>query len=174
MDKQDRQKHIIAIVLENEAGALSRVVGLFSQRGYNIDSLTVSTTQDSTLSRITLVTQATDMEAEQLVKQLHKLIPVLKVSNLTESAHIEREIVLVKCRADNPVQRDELKRLADIFNGQVVDVTPASYIIQLVAKSGAIDAFIETLSKVNRNNVLEMTRSGITGISRGSRGMVLS
>lgn len=165
-----KQKHMIAIVLENEAGALSRVVGLFSQRGYNIDSLTVSTTQDPTLSRITLVTQATDAQAEQITKQLHKLIPVLKVHDLTESSFIERELLLVKCRADTEAQRSELTRLADIFCGRIVDVTPASYVMQLAAKSSTIDALIQALGKIP---ILEMTRSGIVGMTRGARAISL-
>ena len=165
-----RRKHMIAIVLENEAGALSRVVGLFSQRGYNIDSLTVSTTQDPTLSRITLLTQATDAEAEQITKQLHKLIPVLKVHDLTESSCIEREVLLVKCRADTEAQRSELKRLTDIFCGSIVDVTSASYVIQLAAKSSTVDALIQALGKIP---ILEMTRSGIIGMTRGTRAISL-
>ena len=143
---------------------------MFSQRGYNIDSLTVSTTQDPTLSRVTLVTQATDVEAEQITKQLHKLIPVLKVKDLVKTSHIEREMILIKCRADSEVQRNELKRLADIFAGRIVDLTTSSYIIELVAKSSTIDAFIEAVGKMN---ILEMVRSGITGIARGSRGIPL-
>ena len=166
----ERQKHVMAIVLENEAGALSRVVGLFSQRGYNIDSLTVSTTQDVTLSRITLVTRATDAEAEQITKQLHKLVPVLKVHHLNESAHIEREIMLIKCRADTETQRNELQRLADVFHGQIVDITTSSYVIQLVAKSDTINAFMAALGKMP---ILETVRSGITGMTRGSKTLSL-
>ena len=113
-------KHLISILLENESGALSRVVGLFSQRGYNIESLTVAPTEDSTLSRITIVTDGDNSEIEQITKQLHKLVDVLKVCDLADSTYIERELMLIKCRASTTDVRTELMHLTDIFRGQIV------------------------------------------------------
>ena len=124
-------KHIISVLLENEAGALSRVVGLFSQRGFNIESLTVAPTEDDTLSRMTIVTCCDDDEVEQITKQLHKLIDVLKVFDLADSGHIEREIMLAKVRANTRDLRDEVKSISDIFHGQIVDLTPDLYTIQV-------------------------------------------
>ena len=135
-------KHLISILLENESGALSRVVGLFSQRGYNIESLTVAPTEDSTLSRITIVTDGDNSEIEQITKQLHKLVDVLKVCDLADSTYIEREIMLIKCRASTTDVRTELMHLADIFRGQIVDVTSELYVIQLVGDTQKLDAFI--------------------------------
>ena len=119
-------RHIISVLLENESGALARLVGLFAQRGYNIDSLTVAPTEDPTLSRLTLVTHGNDQVIEQITKQLHKLIEVVKLTDLSEAAHIERELMLVKVKAVGE-QRDEVKRSADIFRGQIVDVSATTY-----------------------------------------------
>ncbi|MCR6554181.1 acetolactate synthase small subunit, partial [Aeromonas sp. CPF2-S1] len=141
-------RHIISVLLENESGALSRVVGLFSQRGYNIETLTVAPTEDPTLSRMTIVTMGDERVLEQIQKQLHKLVDVLKVCDLSEGEHIEREIALVKARAAGGA-RDELKRLADIFRGQIVDVTPELYTVQLVGTSEKLDAFIKTAAQTN-------------------------
>ncbi|MCK5819820.1 MAG: acetolactate synthase small subunit, partial [Psychromonas sp.] len=124
-------RNIISVLLENESGALSRVVGLFSQRGYNIESLTVSPTNDRTLSRMTITTKVQDQATlEQMMKQLHKLVDVLRVSELTEGAHVERELMLVKVRTPNPATRQEVKRSSDVFRGQIVDITPTLYTIQ--------------------------------------------
>ncbi|MFC1234742.1 acetolactate synthase small subunit [Vibrio sp. DW001] len=161
-------RHIISLLLENEAGSLSRVVGLFSQRGYNIESLTVSPTDDETLSRLNITTDSDDMVLEQIEKQLNKLIDVLKVQEVTEYNHIERELMLVKVKASGTV-RTEVKRTADIFRGQIVDITPALYTIQLAGDSDKLDAFISTISDVTE--VVEVARSGVVGIVRGERAL---
>ena len=138
-------KRIISILLENESGALSRVVGLFAQRGYNIDTLTVAPTDDDTLSRLTLTTQGDDHMAEQIVKQLHKLIDTIKVVDLTVGSHIERELMLVKIKATENDIRAELKSCVEIFRGHIVDVTPQTYTVQLAGDSEKLDAFIEAV-----------------------------
>ncbi|GAB2636506.1 acetolactate synthase small subunit [Vibrio panuliri] len=161
-------RHIISLLLENQPGALSRVVGLFSQRGYNIESLTVSPTDDGTLSRLNITTISDDMELEQIQKQLHKLIDVLKVQEVTELEHIERELLLVKVKASG-FARAEVKRTADIFRGQIVDVTAAQYTVQLTGTGEKLDAFIQALSEVT--DVLEVARSGVVGIARGERAL---
>jgi len=166
MSKQ--QKNVISVLLENEAGALARVVGLFAQRGYNIESMTVAPTQDPTLSRLTLTTYAPAME--QISKQLHKIVPVYKVMELSQdTSYLEREILLVKLRALGEY-RAELKRLADIFNGKIVDVTASSYTIELTGRSKEIDAFIRNF---DNKNILEFARSGITGLARGAKGFTI-
>jgi acetolactate synthase-1/3 small subunit len=162
-------RHIISVLLENESGALARLVGLFAQRGYNIDSLTVAPTEDPTLSRLTLVTHGNDQVIEQITKQLHKLIEVVKLTDLSESAHIERELMLVKVKAIGE-QRDEVKRSADIFRGQIVDVSATTYTVQLVGTSDKLDAFIQALSGTQ---ILEVVRSGVSGISRGEKTLSL-
>ncbi|PSJ44289.1 acetolactate synthase small subunit [Zobellella taiwanensis] len=161
-------RRIISLLLENESGALSRVVGLFSQRAYNIETLTVAPTEDPTLSRMTIVTTGDERVIEQITKQLNKLVDVLKVSDLTDGDHIEREIVLVKVRADG-ANRDEVKRTADIFRGQIVDVTPHLYTVQLVGTSDKLDAFIRNMSETTE--VVEVVRSGVCGVSRGEKSL---
>ncbi len=158
-------RHIIAVLLENEAGALSRVVGLFAQRNYNIDSLTVAPTEDATLSRLTLTTAADDKKIEQIIKHLYKVIEVVKVIDLSESDHVERELMLVKVRAEG-IARSEIKRTCEIFRGQIVDVTSNSYTIQLCGPSDKLDAFIRAIGKTT---ILEVVRSGASGISRGEK-----
>lgn len=158
-------RRIISILMENAPGALSRVVGLFSQRGYNIETLTVAPTEDPTLSRLTLTTMGDDHKLEQITKHLNKLIDVVKLVDLSEGAHIERELMLVKVKATG-VQRDEIKRCADIFRGQIVDVTPSAYIVQLIGTSEKLDAFLQALGETA---VLEVVRSGVSGISRGEK-----
>ncbi|HAR29887.1 MAG TPA: acetolactate synthase small subunit [Gammaproteobacteria bacterium] len=158
-------RHIIALLLENEAGALSRVVGLFSQRNYNIESLTVAPTEDATLSRVTLITVGDDSKIDQIIKHLYKLVEVVKVVDLSESEHVERELMLIKLRAEGSA-RDEVKRTADIFRGQIVDVTAATYTVQLVGPSAKLDAFIRAIGKTT---ILEVVRSGVSGISRGEK-----
>ena len=162
-------RHIISVLLENESGALARLVGLFAQRGYNIDSLNVAPTDDPTLSRLTLVTHGNDQVIEQISKQLHKLIEVVKVSDISESAHIERELMLVKVKALGNL-REEIKRCADIFRGQIIDVTPSSYTIQLVGTGDKLDAFIQALGAAP---ILEVVRSGASGIARGEKTLAL-
>ena len=158
-------RRIISVLLENEAGALSRVVGLFSQRNYNIESLTVAPTEDSTLSRLTVTTIGDDAKIEQITKQLNKLIEVIKVVDLTEGDHIERELMLVKIKAVG-AQRAEVKRTADIFRGQIVDVTDAAYTIQVTGASSKLDAFIRAVGELS---ILEVVRSGVSGLSRGEK-----
>jgi acetolactate synthase-1/3 small subunit len=160
-------RHIISVLLENESGALSRVAGLFSARGYNIESLTVAPTQDPTLSRMTIVTSGSDEIIEQITKQLNKLIDVVKLIDLSESAHIERELMMVKVRATNG-GREEVKRLADIFRGNIIDVTPASYVIEVTGEKSKLDAFLQALRD---EDIVEVVRSGTTGILRGERGL---
>ena len=160
-----KRRHIVAIFLENEAGALSRVVGLFSQRNYNIETLTVAPTQDPTLSRITLTTDGDDKTLEQLNKQLNKIISVFKVIELSEQSHIEREIAFIKVRAVS-IQRAELKRVSDIFGATIVDVTASSFIIQMVGKARAIDALLQA---IDAKQILEVVRSGVSGIARGDK-----
>ncbi len=162
-------RHIIAVLLENESGALARVVVLFAQRGYNIDSLTVAATEDPTLSRLTLVTRGDDQVIEQITKQLHKLIEVVKLVDLSESAHIERELMMVKVKASGE-QREEIKRCADIFRGQIIDVSPTTYTIQVVGTSEKLEAFIEAMCN---SQILEVVRTGVSGISRGERSLAL-
>jgi len=158
-------RRIIAVLLENEAGALSRVVGLFAQRNYNIESLTVAPTEDQTLSRLTITTRGDARTVEQITKQLHKLVEVVKVMDLCEGAHIERELMLVKVKACDAT-RQEVKRTADIFRGQIVDVTEDKYTVQLVGPSEKLDAFIKALGNMT---ILEVVRSGVSGLGRGDR-----
>ncbi|HEY6530554.1 MAG TPA: acetolactate synthase small subunit [Cellvibrionaceae bacterium] len=158
-------RRIISVLMENEPGALSRVVGLFSQRGYNIESLTVAPTEDPTLSRMTLTTLGDDHKIEQITKHLNRLIDVVKLVDLTEGAHIERELMLIKVRASG-AQRAEIKRCVDIFRGQIIDVTASVYTIQLTGTSDKLDAFYEAVGEAS---ILEVVRSGVSGIARGEK-----
>ena len=157
-------RHIISILLENEPGALSRVVGLFSQRNYNIESLTVAPTDDHTLSRLTITTIGDDRKIEQITKHLNKLIDVVKLVDLSEGTHVERELMLIKVKATG-AQRDEVKRTVDIFRGQIVDVTSSLYTVQLTGTADKLDAFISTVEA----QVMEVVRSGVSGIARGEK-----
>ncbi|MFO7704738.1 MAG: acetolactate synthase small subunit [Halopseudomonas sp.] len=158
-------RHIISVLLENEPGALSRVVGLFSQRNYNIETLTVAPTEDPTLSRLTLTTVGHDDVIEQITKNLNKLIEVVKLVDLSEGSHIERELMLVKIKATG-AQRAEVKRTTDIFRGQIVDVTSSVYTVQLAGTSDKLDSFIEA---VGPTTVIEVVRTGVSGIARGEK-----
>lgn len=158
-------RRIISVLIENEAGALSRVVGLFSQRSYNIESLTVAPTEDKTLSRLTLTTSGDDKVLEQITKQLNKLIEVVKLVDLTDGPHVERELMLVKIKASGD-GRDEVKRTADIFRGQVVDVSADFYTVQLAGTSDKLDAFLVAIGAAL---IVEVVRSGVSGIARGDR-----
>ena len=158
-------KHIIALLVENEAGALSRVVGLFSARGYNIESLTVATTEDPSLSRMTIVTRGSDDVIEQITKHLNRLIEVVKVVDLSEGPFTERELMLIKVRAVGK-EREEMKRMADIFRGRIIDVTDKTYTIELTGDAAKLDAFIEA---IDRAAILETVRTGTSGIGRGER-----
>lgn len=158
-------KHVISVLMENEPGALSRVVGLFSARGYNIETLTVAPTEDATLSRLTLITAGPDEVIEQITKHLNRLVDVVKVVDLTEGPHIERELMLIKVRAVGK-EREEVKRTADIFRGRIIDVTDKSYTIELTGDQGKNQAFIDAL---DRSAILETVRTGVSGIGRGER-----
>ena len=158
-------KHIISILIENEAGALSRVAGLFSARGYNIESLTVAATEDATMSRMTIVTSGSDEVIEQIIKQLNKLVDVIKVLDLNDGKYIERELMLVKVKATTAF-RDEMKRMCDIFRGRIIDVADGSFTIELTGSGTKLDAFIESLDKTA---ILETVRTGASGIGRGDR-----
>ena len=158
-------RRIISVLIENEPGALSRVIGLFAQRNYNIETLTVAPTEDSTLSRLTLSTLAGDEQVEQITKQLNKLIEVVKLVDLTEGEHIERELMLIKLKATG-AQRAEVKRTSDIFRGQIIDVTQNTYTIQLAGTSEKLDAFLRAIPEAS---VMEVVRSGVSGLSRGEK-----
>ena len=159
------KKHIIAVLLENEAGALSRVVGLFSARAYNIESLTVAPTEDPTLSRMTIQTSGSEEVIEQITKHLNRLIEVVKVINLTDGAYTERELMMVKVRAVGK-EREEMSRMAEIFRGRIIDVTDKSYTIELTGDLTKNDAFLQAIDK---SAILETVRSGASGIGRGER-----
>ncbi|WP_430433022.1 acetolactate synthase small subunit [Methyloversatilis sp.] len=158
-------RHVISVLIENEAGALSRVSGLFSARGYNIESLTVAPTEDGSLSRMTIISTGSDDIIEQITKQLNKLIEVVKVVNLSEAAHIERELMLIKVRATGK-DREELKRVADIFRGRIIDVTDSTYVIELTGNTAKLDSFV---GAIDSSLILETVRTGVAGIGRGDR-----
>lgn len=158
-------RHLISILLENEAGALARVSGLFSARGYNIESLTVAPTEDPSMSRMTIVSTGSDDVIEQITKQLNKLIDVVKVVDLSEAAHVERELMLIKVRATGK-DREEMKRMADIFRGNIIDVTDSTYLVELTGDSVKLDAFINA---IDNDLILETVRTGVCGVGRGDR-----
>ncbi len=158
-------RHILSLLMENETGALSRVAGLFSARAYNIESLTVAPTEDPTVSRMTLVTSGSDEVIEQITKHLNKLVDVIKVIDLNDSRHIERELMLIKLQAKEG-NREEIKRLVDIFRGRIIDVTENTYTIEMTGAGDKLDAFINALGE---KDILEVVRSGISGIARGDK-----
>ncbi len=158
-------RHAISILIENESGALSRVAGLFSARGYNIESLTVAPTEDASLSRMTIITLGSDEIIEQITKHLNRLIDVVKVADISEAAHIERELLMIKVRAIGK-DREEMKRLADIFRARIIDVTESSYVIELTGSQGKLSAFLDAIPA---EQVLEIVRSGVCAIGRGDR-----
>ncbi|MBL6685846.1 MAG: acetolactate synthase small subunit [Methylophilaceae bacterium] len=158
-------RHIISLLMENESGALSRVSGLFSARGYNIESLTVAPTEDPSLSRMTIVTSGSDEVIEQIIKQLNKLIDVVRVLDLNDGKYIERELMLVKVKA-NDKHRDEMKRLSDIFRGRIIDVSDNTFTIELTGSSSKLDAYLESLDE---DAIIETVRTGASGIGRGDR-----
>lgn len=161
-------RHTISILLENTAGSLSRVAGLFSARAYNIESLSVAPTEDPTISRLTLVTRGSDEVIEQITKQLNKLVDVIRLIDLNEGAAIEREIMLIKIRASGAEQRDEIARLADIYGSRIVDVTDSSYIVEMTGDTAKLDAFVEI---IGAKRILEVVRSGVLGILRGTKAL---
>ena len=158
-------RHIISVLVENEAGALSRIAGLFSARGYNIESLTVAPTEAASMSRMTIVTTGPEDVVEQITKQLNKLIEIVKVIDLSEAEHIERELMLIKVRA-GAKEREDMKRMADIFRGRIIDVTEKSYTIELTGAADKLEAFIQS---IDRTAILETVRTGSSGIGRGER-----
>lgn len=160
-----QKQHLISVLMENEAGSLSRLVGLFSQRGYNIETLNVAPTDDPSISRLTLTTTTSPERIEQVTKQLHKLIEVVKVLNLSDAVHVERELMLIKVRATGNI-REEIKRSADIFRAQIVDVNASLYTIQIVGDTAKLDGFIDV---IGRDRILEVVRSGVIGIARGEK-----
>ncbi len=162
-------RHILSLLLENEAGALSRVSGLFSARAFNIESLTVAVTEDPSVSRMTLVTVGSDEIIEQITKQLNKLVDVIKVVDLNESKHIERELMLIKVSAEGEA-REEVKRLVDIFRGRIIDVTEKTYTIEMTGSGDKLDAFIDSL---NGKLIKEVVRTGVTGIGRGDKAITV-
>ena len=144
------------------------MAGLFSARGYNIESLTVAPTEDPSLSRMTIVTRGSEEIIEQITKQLNKLVDVVKLADITEAGHLERELMLIKVRADSHTLRDETKRVTDIFRGNILDVSDDTYTIELTGSGDKLDAFINAL---NTKCIIETVRSGATGISRGARAL---
>jgi len=158
-------RHIISLLMENESGALSRVSGLFSARGYNIESLTVAPTEDASLSRMTIVTSGSDEVIEQIIKQLNKLIDVVRVLDLNDGKYIERELMLVKVKAGDK-HRDEMKRISDIFRGRIIDVSDNTFTIELTGSSSKLDAYLESL---DGGAIIETVRTGASGIGRGDR-----
>jgi len=158
-------RHVLSLLLENEAGALSRVSGLFSARGYNIESLTVAPTEDASMSRMTILTTGSDEVIEQITKQLNKLIDVVKVIDVSEAPHLERELMLIKVHAVGK-DREEIKRLSDIFRGRIIDVTDSSYVIELTGTQEKLDSFI---GAIDAGLILETVRSGVCGLGRGDR-----
>ena len=158
-------RHIISILVENEAGALSRISGLFSARGYNIETLTVAPTEDASMSRMTIVTTGSEDVIEQITKQLNKLIEVVKVIDLSEAEHIERELMLIKVKAGQ-AEREDMKRMADIFRGRIIDVSDNTYTIELTGNTQKLDAFIKSL---DQGAIIETVRTGASGIGRGNR-----
>ena len=158
-------RHILSLLVENEAGALSRISGLFSARGFNIESLTVAPTEDATVSRMTIVTSGSDAIIEQITKHLNKLVDVIKVVDLNESDHIERELMLVKVKTLDS-SREELMRLSDIFRGRIIDVNENSYTIEITGNGDKLDAFLKA---VKPELILETVRTGVSGIARGDR-----
>lgn len=162
-------RRILSVLMENEPGALSRIVGVFSQRGYNVDTLCVAPIDDGSLSRLTITTHGDDKVIEQITKQMNKLIDVLKVIDLTDGTHIERELMLVKLATRTEHARSEVKRTVDIFRAQIVDVSSKNYSIQIVGPSDKLDAFLQSVSDVAE--VIETSRSGVCGIARGEKAL---
>ena len=159
------RRHTIAVLVENKFGVLSRVAGLFSARGYNIESLSVGETLDPSMSRMTLVVRGDEFVIEQVMKQLHKLIDVIKVTDLTDESHVERELVLIRVNAE-PQHRAEIMRTADIFRARIVDVTPQSFTIEATGDEGKLEALIELLRPMG---IQELVRTGKVAIARGAK-----
>ncbi|MFQ5581323.1 MAG: acetolactate synthase small subunit [Mariprofundaceae bacterium] len=162
-------KHTITLLVENEFGALTRITGLFSARGYNIESLNVAPTLDATVSRMTLVTRGDERIVEQIKKQLNKLVPVIKAEDISHAAHMEREMMLIKVEATENT-RAEVLRMAEVFRASIVDVSEASYTLELTGKANKLDAFLRMLMP---HGIIEMTRTGPVGMRRGVKGFTI-
>jgi len=163
-------RHIVSLLVENESGALSRISGLFSARDYNIESLTVATTEDPTLSRMTIITTGSDRIIEQITKQLNKLVDVVKLQDVTEGNFIEREMMFVKVKAEGESQRAEVHRLSEIFRARVIDVTDTTFCIELTGSGAKLEAYIRAM---HENNIVEVVRSGSMAILRGEKALTL-
>lgn len=163
-------RRIISLLLENEPGALARVAGLFTARNYNIESLSVAPTDDASLSRMTIVTSGNDSTIEQITKQLNKLVDVVKLRDLTEGKFLGRELMLAKVVAAGADQKDDIKRLVDIFRGRIIDVTESTYTLEMTGSSEKVDAFLESLGELD---LIEVVRSGTLGIGRGKNALRL-
>ncbi|CAA6828545.1 MAG: Acetolactate synthase small subunit (EC [uncultured Thiotrichaceae bacterium] len=163
-------RHTISILLENESGALSRVAGLFSARGYNIESLSVAATDDPTLSRMTLVTRGNEQIIDQIKKQLNKLIEVVKIMDLAEHDSVERELLLVKVKAENSVEFETIKRVVDIYRARIIDSSKTTYTVEVTGDQGKVKAFLHAMES---HNVMEVVRSGALGIARGMTALKL-
>ncbi|NQY63657.1 MAG: acetolactate synthase small subunit [Alteromonadaceae bacterium] len=162
-------RRILAILLENEPGSLSRIVGLFSQRAFNIESLSVAPTEEASISRITIATKGDDKVLEQIVKQVNKLIDVIKITDLTDRNHIERELLLIKVLAMNEKSRTEVKRITDIFRGSIIDIGKQIYTVQLTGDLSKLNSFINIMA--NETEIIEVVRSGCVGIARGEKAL---
>lgn len=164
-------RRIISVLMENEPGSLSRIVGVFSQRGYNVDSLCVAVTADPSLSRLTIVTHGNDKVIEQITKQVNKLIDVIRVSDLTDGSHVERELMLIKVAAKTDTIRSEINRTVDIFRAQIVDVDAKNYTIQITGTSDKLDAFAQAMAQ--QSEIIESSRTGVCGLARGDKALKL-
>ncbi len=165
-DTDEVRRHTFAVLVENKFGVLGRITGLFSARGFNIESLSVAETEDDTISRITLVTSGNENILEQVNKQLNRLIDVIKVTDLSEEDHVDRELVMIKVHAETEIMRSEVLRLADIFRAKIVDVTPKTYVLEVTGDEGKIRAVIELLKPLG---IKEVVRTGKIAIARGQR-----
>lgn len=162
-------RRIISVLMENAPGALSRIVGVFSQRGFNVDSLCVAPTDDESLSRLTIITQGNDKVIEQITKQVNKLIDVLKVAELTEGPHIERELMLIKVGTRTELSRAEVKRNVDIFRARILDVNANNYTIEITGTSDKLSAFEDVMSQCA--DIIESARTGVCGLARGDKAL---
>lgn len=162
-------RRIISVLMENAPGSLSRIVGVFSQRGYNVDSLCVAPTSDQSLSRLTIITEADNKVTEQITKQVNKLIDVLRVAELTDSGHVERELMLIKVATRSETARAEVNRNVDIFRARILDVTAQHYTIEITGTSDKLTAFSDVMGQCAE--ITESARTGVCGLSRGDRAL---
>ena len=158
-------QHTISVLVVNQSGVLSRISGLFSGRGFNIESLNVAETNEPGISRMTIITLGDDKKIEQITKQLNKLIDVIKVVDLTEEHFVDRELILVKMNSETRV-REEILRIVDIFRAKVIDLSPDNYTVEITGDEGKIKGFLDLLKPLG---IKEIVRSGRIAISRGSK-----